>query len=107
MCKSSELFLVTIQKCFCFANVGIRASKIEYCKNYQEHSLLVVLIYQYLFPLTPTDRNVAIHVEQIRTIHLMHYICRTLIHAIFEWARVEYHYQVLLQIIGINVYMYI
>ncbi|KAI7849966.1 hypothetical protein BDC45DRAFT_573466 [Circinella umbellata] len=93
MCKSSELFLVTIKKRFCFANVGIRASKIEYCKNCQEHSLPVVLIRRHLFPLTPTDPNVAIHVEQIRTMHLMHYICRTSIHAIAEWARVEYHYQ--------------
>ncbi|KAG2216360.1 hypothetical protein INT45_001612 [Circinella minor] len=25
--------------------------------------------------------------------HLMHYICRTSIHAISEWARAEYHYQ--------------
>ena len=66
----------------------------------------MVLIRRHLFPLTPTDPNVAIHVEQIRTMHLMHYISRTSIHAISEWARVEYHYQVLLQIIAINVYIY-
>ena len=109
MCKSSKLFLVTIQKCFfyfIFGNVGIRVPKIEYCKNCQEHSLPVVLMRRHLFPLTPNDPNVAIHVEQIRTMHLMHYICRTSIHAIYEWAKVEYHYQVLLQIIAINVYIY-
>ncbi|KAI7846648.1 hypothetical protein BDC45DRAFT_582907 [Circinella umbellata] len=89
-CPGKSLkFITCVFKC----GICIRASKIEYCKNCQEHSLPVVLIRRHLFPLTPTDPNVAIHVEQIRTMHLMHYICRTSIHAISEWARVEYHYQ--------------
>ncbi|KAG2210807.1 hypothetical protein INT45_009773 [Circinella minor] len=89
--KSSK-FITCVFKCG-MCKSSIRVPKIEYCKNCQEHSLPVVLMRRHLFPLTPNDPNVAIHVEQIRTMHLMHYICRTSIHAIYEWAKVEYHYQ--------------
>ncbi|KAG2212553.1 hypothetical protein INT45_014315 [Circinella minor] len=77
----------------CIFKCGIRHFRIQHCKKCKDHSLPVVLMRRQLFPLTPKNPNVAIHIEQIRSMHLMHYICRTSIHAISEWAKAEYHYQ--------------
>ncbi|KAI7850730.1 hypothetical protein BDC45DRAFT_538961 [Circinella umbellata] len=71
----------------------IRHSQIQHCKKCKNHSLPVVLIHRQLFPLTPKNPNVAIHVEQIRSMHLMQNIYCTSIYAISEWAKAEYHYQ--------------
>ncbi|KAG2212881.1 hypothetical protein INT45_005503 [Circinella minor] len=77
----------------CIFKCGIRHFQIQFCKKCPQHKLPIVLMRRQLFPLTPKNPNVAIYVEQVRSMHLMHYICRTSIHAISEWARAEYHYQ--------------
>ncbi|KAG2216324.1 hypothetical protein INT45_009659 [Circinella minor] len=77
----------------CIFKCGIRHFRIKHCKKCKDHSLPVVLMRRQLFPLTPKNPNVAIHIEQIRSMHLMHCICHTSIHAISEWAKAEYHYQ--------------
>ncbi|KAI9494028.1 hypothetical protein BDB00DRAFT_871788 [Zychaea mexicana] len=51
------------------------------------------LMRRHLFPLTPSEPNHAIHVEQMRSMHNMHYLCRASAHAIANWARAEYRYK--------------
>ncbi|KAG2217100.1 hypothetical protein INT45_000905 [Circinella minor] len=77
----------------CIFKCGIRVTEIQYCKKCKHQHLPIVLMRRHLFPLTPEDPNVAIHVVQMRSMYLMHHICSTSIHAISEWARAEYHAQ--------------
>ncbi|KAG2225343.1 hypothetical protein INT45_005587 [Circinella minor] len=52
----------------------MRRAEIQFCKKYKDHRLPIVLMRRQLFPLILEDSSVVIHVEQIRSMYLMHYI---------------------------------
>lgn len=74
--------------------LGIVRSTIAYCNVCPGQSLPVVLMRRHLFPMTPTTPGIAIHVEQMRSLHNMHYVCRSSIHAIASWVEAEYNCKV-------------
>ncbi|KAI9495120.1 hypothetical protein BDB00DRAFT_272016 [Zychaea mexicana] len=83
--KRKEKTVTCIYKC------GIRTATVKYCSECPDHSLPLVLMRRHLFPMTPSGPNHAVHIEQMRSFHNLHYICRVSVHSIASWAQAEYH----------------
>ncbi|KAG2212230.1 hypothetical protein INT45_011872, partial [Circinella minor] len=81
----------------CIFLCGVRKHNFQYC-NYctdEQRSLSVVLFEKHLFPTTPINKKIAIHIEVICHYHNMRLVGRVPINTIFELMKADYEKTIL------------
>ncbi|KAG2215395.1 hypothetical protein INT45_013584 [Circinella minor] len=76
----------------CIFLCGVRQHTFQHCNNCpdEQRSLPVVLLEKHLFPTTPTNTKIAIHIEVIRRCHNMRLVGRVPINTIFDLMKADY-----------------
>lgn len=102
--KSEKDVVCVFRCCKCISSVQYRSGiscgadmktiAIQYCDVCPGRSLPVILLERHMFPVSPTLPSVALHVEVMRTIENLRFVCRASITAIAQWAALEYKQEV-------------
>ncbi|KAI7847420.1 hypothetical protein BDC45DRAFT_355184 [Circinella umbellata] len=81
----------------CIFLCGVRKHNFQYCNHCtdEQRSLPVVLFEKHLFPTTPINTKIAIHIEVIRRYHNMRLVGRVPINTIFELMKTDYEKTIL------------
>ncbi|KAI8136610.1 hypothetical protein BJV82DRAFT_675969 [Fennellomyces sp. T-0311] len=76
----------------CIFMCAIKEFEFEYCKS---HSPLPLrLLRRHLFPLTPTVPGIAIHLDVMRSIHNLRFLCHLSMHSVVTYFEAHFHQKV-------------